>query len=83
MTLFLWESRAPGEERAQCYSPSFYNSLAIKPSPAATASDPPASGLVVLHIFFDPHELVSWVNKVRKLDREAPPAFRFQLVLAA
>ncbi|TWT95744.1 hypothetical protein Pla100_33860 [Neorhodopirellula pilleata] len=32
---------------------------------------------------FDPHELVSWVNKVRKLDNDALPTFRFSLVLAA
>jgi hypothetical protein len=31
----------------------------------------------------DPHELVSWVNKVRKLDTEALPVHRFSLVLAA
>ncbi|TWU01468.1 hypothetical protein Pla100_12020 [Neorhodopirellula pilleata] len=35
------------------------------------------------HIFFDPHELVSRVNKVRKLDNDALPTFRFSLVLAA
>ncbi|TWT97478.1 hypothetical protein Pla100_26320 [Neorhodopirellula pilleata] len=31
---------------------------------------------------FDPHELVSWVNKVCKLDTDVP-TFRVQLVLAA
>ncbi|TWT95661.1 hypothetical protein Pla100_33020 [Neorhodopirellula pilleata] len=33
--------------------------------------------------FFDPHELVSWVNKVRKLDTDALPVHRVSLVLAA
>jgi len=31
---------------------------------------PTPAALAVLHIIFDPHELVSWVNKVRKLDRD-------------
>jgi len=41
------------------------------------------SGLFIPHVFFDPQELVSWVNQVRKLDTEALPAHRFYLVLAA
>jgi hypothetical protein len=36
-----------------------------------------------LHNFFDPHDLVSWVNQVRKLDTEALPVYRFSLVIAA
>jgi len=36
-----------------------------------------------LHNFCDPHELVSWVNKVRKLGTEALPVNRLSLVLAA
>jgi len=46
MTLSLWESRAPGEERVQRFAEFFCNSPEKRPSPAATASDPPASGRV-------------------------------------
>ena len=31
--------------------------------------------LLIPHMFFDPHELASWVNKVSKLDTTPPPCF--------
>jgi len=56
MTLSPWESRARGEERAQHFAQNFRNSQQKRPSPAATASDPPASGRVKWMRRWNPHD---------------------------
>jgi hypothetical protein len=55
---------------------SKWHRLAALPGPERPTL--PRDALVVPSIFFDPRELVSWVNKVRKLDTFMDPQSRLE-----
>ncbi|TWT92645.1 hypothetical protein Pla100_46650 [Neorhodopirellula pilleata] len=68
--------------RTRLYSPDEFGDLGFGRRSLSGSPFPGGSPPYPTHLF-DPHELVSWVNKVCKLDTDALPTFRVSLVLAA